>query len=128
MGSDAVSGLADRELPEGFVLAMNALGLALMLDEGDQRSRYRFERTGLGGDVHVVLTPVEQLWRVGVHWRAVNPLPGKPAPLTPVSLAGLGSSTDGETIDVSNSDLLEKLPSLLGRCVLPVLDFAPTGE
>jgi hypothetical protein len=111
------------ELPDELVHQLNALGFTLT----DVGQVYTFVRAAIGSEVYLTVEALGQdTWRVGAKWRQPVEWGRTPNPMVPVSLERLGRSSDGATIDLSTRDLLSRLPRLLGECVLPMVDLAPS--
>jgi hypothetical protein len=111
------------ELPDEVVHQLNALGFALT--DADQICT--FTRTALGSELYLTVESLaEDAWRVGVKWRQSAELGRMPNPVMPIALSRLGRSSDGVTIDLSTRELLDSLPRLMGECVLPMIDLAPS--
>lgn len=111
------------ELPDELVHQLNALGFALT----EVGRVHTFARAAIGSEVYLTVEPLgEDTWRVGAKWRQPVEWGRMPNPIVPVSLGRLGRSSDGATIDLSTGDLLSRLPRLLGECVLPMVDLAPS--
>jgi hypothetical protein len=111
------------DLPDGLVEKLNELGFALT----ELGPVNRFARAAIGSELHLTVEAVGQdRWRLGVGWRQPCELGRTPNPIVPLALERLGMSRDGVTIELPTTDLLGKVPRLLGDCVLPMVDLAPS--
>jgi hypothetical protein len=111
------------ELPAELVQELNELGFAVIsADEGST-----FTRMAISGELFLTVDPLgEDAWRVSVKRRQPDQWGDVPNPMVPISLARLGKSSDGDTLDLSTGELVDALPRLLRECVLPMIDLAPS--
>jgi hypothetical protein len=106
-----------------MVEELNRLGFAQVDDERD----FVFVRTEMSNQFRLRLEALGRAtWRVGLQWRSTGGLGGLPAAFVAVALGSLGMSSDGDTIDLSTSDMLTTLPRLVEECVVPLVDL-PRG-
>ena len=111
------------DLPADVVARLNSLGFVL-IESGPSNA---FVRSAFGSEVRVTVSPPhDESWRVGVAWRPATEVGRLPYALTPMSIAALGPSVDGVTLDLSTTALLNDLPRLLGESLLPLVDLAPS--
>jgi hypothetical protein len=110
-------------LPRVLLEELNRLGFVQIDDERD----FVFVRTEMSNQFRLRLAGLgKATWRVGLQWRSTGGLGGLPAAFVAVALGSLGMSSDGDTIDLSTSDVLMTLPRLIEECVLPLVDL-PRG-
>ena len=105
-------------------LAEELARLGFVLQEAG--STLVFGRSAIGSEVRVTIEPLEaEEWRVSVSCRRT--MVGRAAhDFVPLHLTHLGGSEDESSISLSREALLSRLPALLERAILPMVDLAPS--
>ena len=106
--------MTERALPATVVVALNALGFALLADD----VRYTFQRISLTGELRLRVRAVaDHRWLIriecGPTWEGVRLLPTFP---------GMSPTGEGMALELGDAELRERLPKMLATSVLPTLD------
>jgi hypothetical protein len=116
-------------LPDGVLADLNRLGFALVDESSEQDGFHTFFRQGAESDLRLTLerTNAED-WRLAVFSRLRGDFLSKlEHPWIQVDLSRLGDSNGGKSIQVSRTDLADRVPEFLERGLLPMFDAGMAG-